>query len=71
MHTGRVITMTTNHYAVRKLYISTVDIYHQRKNELLLGETSQRTCKHQPTYLIFHTTVTDVITVGKKGNKSV
>ena len=59
--------MATNHYAVRKLYISTVDIY-RRKNELLLGEASQRTCKRQPSYLIFHTTVTDVTTVGTKGN---
>jgi len=69
MHTVRVIKMATNHYAVRKLYISTVDFYHQRKNELLLGEPSQRTCKHQPSYLIFHTTVTDVTTVGTQGNK--
>ena len=62
--------MVTNHYAVRKLYNSTVDIYHQRKNELLLGKPSQGTCKHQRSYLIFHTTVTDVTTVGTKGNKA-
>jgi hypothetical protein len=59
--------MATNRYAVGKLYISKVDIY-QRKNELLLGEPSQRTCKHQLSYLIFQTTVTDVTTVGTKGN---
>lgn len=62
--------MATNHYAVRKLYFSTVDIYDQRKNELLSGEPSQRTRKYQPPYLIFHTTVTDVTTVGTKGNKA-
>jgi len=39
------------------------------KNELLLREPSQRTCKHQPSHLIFHTTVTDVTTMGTKGNK--
>lgn len=62
--------MARNHYALRKLYVSTVDISHQRKNELLLGEPSQGTCKHQPSYLIFHTTVTDVTTVGTKGNNA-
>jgi hypothetical protein len=40
MHTVRVIRMATNHYAV-KLYNPTVDIYHQRKNKLLLGEPSK------------------------------
>jgi len=62
--------MAKNHYAVRKLYSSSVDIYHQRKNELLLGKPSQGTCKHQRSYLICHTTVTDVTTVGTKGNKT-